>query len=651
VSPSWTTQAALAIAVCLFADPGVSLGAQEIGVSVAGTVRVPSFLRDDRTEPDVLVTLVDAAGLGRVSVSDGDGRFVFDKVLPGRYTLRIEMPQYAPYRQELVVGAVAPPPLVVKLEFKSEQNTADFVPVRDRWRMRFPEWQRYAPELPGEYPYVRGRGLNPYSQSVLKGDLPIKGQSLFLVLSATSETPVEFRTLPTPSGVSTEDPGSESFFGASKQWAVLPSGIFSLELFHGDAAFRPKDWAIKVTPVVNVNYADARERNVLNGSPEEGTTRRRSDFALQEAFAEVKLFDVGSNFDFVSVRAGIQPFTSDFRGFLFRDSNLGVRLFGTWGRNRNQWNAAYFDQREKETNSDLNLLDGRRQHVIVANYYRQDFLTRGYTISPSFHANLDDGGEFTFDENGFLVRPSPVGSIQPHRVRAYYGGIAGDGHWGRVNVTHQFYQALGRDEFNGVAGGPVDVNAQFAAAEVSIDRDWLRPRATFVWSSGDNDPDDDKARGFDAIVDSPNIAGGPFGFWNRQEIRLAQTGLVLVGRNSVTPSLRSSKAEGQASFVNPGLFLYNGGLDMELTPKLRTSLNVSLVRFQATETLRRLLFQDNVSRAAGVDYSLGAQYRPWLNDNVVLTAGVSLFTPGTGFKQLLTKDTLYSPFAVLTLTY
>ncbi len=145
-------------------------------------------------------------------------------------------------------------------------------------------------------------------------------------------------------------------------------------------------------------------------------TRRREDFALQEAFGEVKLFDVGANFDFVSVRAGIQPFTSDFRGFLFRDNNLGVRLFGTWGRNRNQWNVAYFDQLEKETNSELNLFERRKQHVVIANYYRQDFLTPGYTISPSFHANLDEGEEFFFDANGFLVRPSPVGLIQPHRV-------------------------------------------------------------------------------------------------------------------------------------------------------------------------------------------------------------------------------------------
>ncbi len=289
--------------------------------------------------------------------------------------------------------------------------------------------------------------------------------------------------------------------------------------------------------------------------------------------------------------------------------------------------------------------------MLIANYFRQDFLTPGYTISPSVHVNIDKGEEFFYDANGFLVRPSPIGLITPHQVKAYYAGFAGDGHWGRWNVTHQFYQALGEDDFNGISGQKTDINAQFAAAEVSFDKDWLRPRASFVWSSGDQDPDDDEARGFDAILDNPNIAGGPFSFWNRQGIRLAQTGVALVGPNSIIPSLRSSKTEGQASFVNPGLFLYNVGLDAELTPKLRTTSQREPDAIPDHETLRRVLFQDAVSRDIGLDYSVGAQYRPWLNDNVIVTGGISVFGPGSGFKQLLDKDVLYSPFVVLTLAY
>jgi hypothetical protein len=313
--------------------------------------------------------------------------------------------------------------------------------------------------------------------------------------------------------------------------------------------------------------------------------------------------------------------------------------------------VAYFDQLEKETNSDLNELERRGQRVFIANYYRQDFLTPGYTISPSVHVNIDDGEAFSFDRNGFLVRPAPIGLIRPHQVRAYYAGIGGDGHWGRLNVTHQFYQAFGTDEFNGISGQPVDINAQFAAVEFSIDKNWYRPRFGVVYASGDDDPEDDRGKGFDAILDNPNIAGGSFSFWVRQGLRLPQTGVGLDGRNSLLPALRSSKTEGQANFVNPGVLVINAGVDAELTTKLKLITNVNVLRFQHTETLQRLLFQREIDNAIGIDVGGGFQYRPALNDNVIFTGGVAALVPASGFKQVFTDKVLYSPFLVVTLTY
>jgi hypothetical protein len=598
--------------------------------------------------PRVTVTIKNRqTSAERQAVSGPDGTFTVGNLAPGVYDVLVTDPGFIAYKDEVTVTAGQSAAVEIRLRYTVD----DFAPVTDRWRLKFPLWQRYPQDQEGEYPFVPNRGKDPYDQNVLKGDLPIIGNNPFMVLTAISETPFEYRRLPTPSGVSQADPGSDEFFGEGEQYALLPTAIFSFEMFHGSTAFKPRDWAFRVTPAFNLNYVHTKENNVLNITPEEGPTRRRQDLALQEAFGEKKLFDVGSNYDFVSVRAGIQPFNSDFRGFLFRDTNLGVRVFGNWGRNRNQWNVAYFDQLEKETNSELNLTERRNQKVYIANYYRQDFLKQGYTISPSFHANLDGGDDFFFDENGFLVRPSPIGLIRPHKVKAYYVGVGGDGHLGKLNLTHQFYQAFGEDEFNGISGQKVDINAQFAAVEVSMDRNWYRPRLSFVYSSGDSDPDDDKGKGFDAILDDPNIAGGPFSFWNRESIRFAGTGTALVGRNSVIPSLRSSKTEGQASFVNPGLLEFTAGFDAELTTKMRLTLNFNYLRFDHTETLQREIFQGIVDKSIGFDYSAGLQYRPALNDNVLITAGASVFHPGKGFEQILTNKVLFVPFVVMTLTY
>jgi hypothetical protein len=676
--------AAALVAMCALAGTAVA----QPSASVTGTLRNAA----NAPLPSVTLTIVNLDTQDeREVITQADGAFAIGGLEPGRYQFKIEESGFAPFQGDVItlqpgerrrtdltlrpVAAPAPapstpppstpptppptPPAAAPTPAPARPaqpavkpvEVPDYIPSPDRWRLEFPVWQRYPPELQGDYPYVSGRKLDPYNQNVLKGDYPAIGQDIFVVLTAVSETPFEFRRLPTPSGVSTARPGSEEFFGRPDQFALASEGILSLELFKGDTSFKPRTWALRVTPVFNVNYVNLDEQNGVNISPEAGTTRRKTDFAIQEGFGELKIADIGSNYDFVSIRAGIQPFTSDFRGFLYRDSNMGVRLFGTFGRNRNQWNLAFFDQLEKETNSELNLFERRGQRVLIANYYRQDFLTPGYTISPSFHANFDDGDEFFFDANGFLVRPAAVGVVQPHKVKAYYAGFGGDGHWGALNVSHQFYQAFGHDELNGIASHAVDINAQFASAELSVDHDWWRLKGTFIFASGDNDIDNDKARGFDAIFDNPNIAGGPFSFWNREGIRLAGTGVGLTHRSSVLPSLRSSKTEGQANFVNPGLFEYNAGWDATLTTKMHLSMNANLLRFQYTDVMARLLFQPNIDKTIGMDYSAGLQYRPALNDNIVITGGASYFVPSAGFRKLLTPDKLFAPFVVLTLRY
>ena len=625
-----------------------------------GTLR--GVVSDDLGYPrsPATVTLVSLeTEVERPAVTEADGTFVFGGLRPGRYVVRVAAEGYLPFvSEEVTVAAGGEATLAVTLQLAAPpvfetppERTPDYIPVPSRWRIRYPLTPRYPAGTEGVYPPVEGRGLDPFNQNPLKGDVPIAGDHTFFVLTVLSQTPVEFRDVPTPAGISTEEPGGEAFFGDGRQWAALPTTFVSAELFRGDTAFRPRDWAVRVTPAFNLNHNVFRERNALDINPAHGAVRTRRHATLQEAFGEVKLADVGPSYDFVSVRAGIQPFSSDFRGYLFRDVNLGFRAFGNWGRNRNQWNLAWFDQLEKETNSELNTLHRRDQQVLVANWYRQDTFTLGYTVTASFHMNRDRGGGLFYDKNGFLVRPAPIGVVAPHTVRAYYAGFGGDGHWGRLNVSHQFYQAWGTDELNGIAGRPVDIDARFAAVELSVDRDWYRLKGTLLYASGDGDPFDDTARGFDAIFDDPNVAGGAYSFWNREGLRTAQTLVGLVGRKSVLPSMRSSKTEGQANFVNPGLLLVGGGLDVELTRKLRLFSHVTLLRFDRTDVLRAVLFQRHIAKTIGIDYGAGIEYRPWLNDNVVIQAGASWLAPGEGLRNILTSEMLYTPFAALTLKY
>lgn len=508
--------------------------------------------------------------------------------------------------------------------------------VRDRWRYGFPEYDRYGDQgaRGRDIPFKRGKWYNPYDQNVLKGDLPVIGDDYFLILSAVSTTGAELRRTPSGNAVSSANPNSNNFFGRPESFSFNETLQFSFEFFKGQTVFKPRTWAIKISPTFSIpNYLNARENGIVNIDVRRGTTRTDYHVSLEEAFAEVKLFDTNDNYDAVSIRAGIQPFNADFRGFLYSDNNLGIRTFGAFSNNKIQFNAAWFHQLEKDTNSNLNAFEFRKQNVYIANFFRQDFLTKGYTIQ-AVGAFNDDRGDIHYDTNGFLVRPALVGSARQHNVQAGYVGFNGDGHFGLLNLTNSYYFAFGRDSFNPIAGKKTDIRAHMAAVEASMDKDWLRFRTSFFFASGDKDPTDDKAGGFDAIFDDPNFVGGQFSYWNRQGIRLVSTEIGLVQGNSLLPSLRSSKTEGQANFVNPGIFIYNAGVDAELTQTIKTVFNANYLRFHRTEPLEYVLMQPGIRHEIGYDLSLGVIYRPFLINNLTFTFGGNMFFAGKGFKDV-----------------
>jgi hypothetical protein len=527
-------------------------------------------------------------------------------------------------------------------------DPADFTPAPDRWRTGLPPWHRNPPSSAYDAPYAEGDLLNPFRQNVLKGDYPILGQNTFLVFSATSDTTFEARKLPTPSGVSTDRPGSAGFFGSGEQGFVTTYLALSFELFHGNTAFRPPDWVLKVTPVLNANYLTVDENNNVSIDVREATTRTDGHVGLQEAFLEKHVTDLSANYDFLSVTAGIQPFVADFRGLVFTDNNLGGKASFNLDSNRTQASLAGFYMLEKDTNSDLNTFDSRGQMVAAATVFRQDFIWPGYTISGAFLWNHDDGESHT-DDNGVPVRPGIIGDATPHDLDAFYFGFSGDGHIGRVNLTHEYFFAYGEDSMNPIAQQEVSIEAQMFFLELSMDIDWWRPRASFLWASGDDDPFDDTGKGFDSILDTPNLAGGASSFWIREAIRLLNVNLVQ--RFSVYPDLRPAKAEGEANFVNPGLLLWNVGADAELTQEVRGLFNVSYLRFSETGSLEPFVNQ-TVDSEIGWEVTLTALYRPNLTNNVQLIGGLGVFFPGDGFSDLYeSSDTLYSAFLQVILVY
>lgn len=516
----------------------------------------------------------------------------------------------------------------------------DSVPVPDRWRI--------VDSLYDEHWW------DPYNRNLLKGDKPLH-DDWFFSFTGISDTVYEIRTVPTPVGSSsTGGAGQLDVIGDGDQQFLNQNLLMEFVYYKGNTTFRPPDVEFRFIPVINYNYLELQEVQGVNANPNDGRTRSDSHIGIQGAFVDYHLRNVSAKYDFDSVRVGIQPFTNDFRGFLFNDSPLGVRLFGTRNDNIFQYNLAWFRRLEKDTNSGLNDVSQslRKDDVFVANLYWQDLFKKGLISQFSVLHNRNNEDAFYYDNNDFVARPASLGLEKPRDYQVTYLGYGVDGHIGRLNLSAQFYYAFGEESVSTFRDASTDINAFFFAMEPSIDFDWLRLRTSFVYASGDSDPFDDTSTGFDAVFENPLIAGADTSYWIRQAVPLIGGGRVaLSGRNGLLPSLRSSKEQGQANFTNPGLRMAGVGFDADVLPTLRVSGNWNLLQFDDTTVLETARNQGSIDRTLGQDISVSAIYRPLNSQNVILRGSYSRLLPGDGFKSLFKDESPDYFLFNLVLTY
>ncbi len=492
--------------------------------------------------------------------------------------------------------------------------------------------------------------LDPYHQNPFKGDRPIKpedvpfhilkGDDWFLSLSGISDTVVEPRSFPTPVGVQTTSrAGSLDVFGKASSLVLSQTFIASADLFKGATAFKPPEIEYKITLAFNQSYVDVNEKRILDVRPTRPTHRYDNFLGVQDAFIDYHIRNTSDRYDFDSIRVGIQGFQADFRGFLFNDNQLGVRLFGDRDDNRFQYNVAGFWRLEKDTNSGLNDVTQRLRDdfLLFANVYRQDFPVPGFTSQVLFaHEFNREKNDIHIDTNGFPERPALLGDDRGRDFDVSYVGYNGDGHFNRINLTVSAYGAFGQDRNSIFTGRPATIRSFFFAAEPSYDVDWARFRLSALYASGDRKPYDNTETGFDSIFENPIFAGADTSYYIRQSVPFAGGGRVIniSQRNGILNDLRSSKEEGQSNFNNPGTMLLGGGADFDITPTFRLSANVNHLWFAHTQVLQALRVEGSIPRSIGWDYSASTIWRPKMTQNIVFRLSGAILQAGAGFRDL-----------------
>jgi hypothetical protein len=483
--------------------------------------------------------------------------------------------------------------------------------------------------------------INPYAtNNVLKGDRPlldrpILGGDWFLVGTATSNTLLESRRVPNAAIA------SSPFLDPRQQTFESQTVSFDTVLYRGDTIFQPPDTQFRFTPIFN--YAATR----TNGAQTSTNT-----FGAQALFFETHLRDVSANYDFDSVRVGIQAVDSDFRGFVLSDQPAGVRFFGTRASDVYQYNIGWFRPLPKNAARQNQFGAGLPENdILLANLYVQDLLRPGLTSEflAMYDRNHTRGTQLA-------VSPPPVGTaatfMSGHRdYDVAYLGYSVDGHVGRYNLTGSLYEVLGveqQSEFNTTNNR---VEAHFAAVELSRDFDWIRLRASGLYASGDSNPFDKTEHGFDGLSQSALFGGADSSFFIHQQLPLVLGQINLKVRDSLFPDLRSNAAPGQSNYNNPGLRLVGVGGDFDFAPTLRLSLDANHLWFDQMATLQAILGRSFAGGDIGTDLSFDLFYRPLDSQNIILRLSAARLLAAAATRQLTGGNAPFSAFFNLILTY
>lgn len=468
-------------------------------------------------------------------------------------------------------------------------------PIPSRWRIV---------ETLG-YPNNR---LDPYAgNNPIKGDRPVFGDDGFASFAASSSTLIEPRRVPTAGA------------GNVDQLFASQNANFDLVLYEGDTVFKPPEWLVRFSPAVSYTRTQS-----------DASTTAATTFAVQSLFYEKHLRDVSPQYDFDSLRIGIQPMTTDFRGFLMLDQPAGVRFFGTRANNTYQYNFGWFRPLAKNA-ARLNDIGAPlpKEDVFVANLYRQD------VFAPGFNGEL----VLVYDRNR---APTPVSLDSSHKVNTVYLGTSADGHVGRVNVTGALYYAVGKETLGTAAPVSTKTRSSFAAFELSRDFDRTRLRLSALHASGDADPQDGRGTAFVGLNSSPLFAGADASFFFHQRLPLTST-VDLKQRDRLfgTPS----------TSLGPGLQLVGLGADFDMSQRLRVSVDLNQLWFAEVAPLATLTERTGLSKSIGQDLSMDAFWRPFSSQNVIVRFAAAALNPARGFRSLYGDGTPYSVFINLTLAY
>jgi hypothetical protein len=290
----------------------------------------------------------------------------------------------------------------------------------------------------------------------------------------------------------------------------------------------------------------------------------------------------------------------------------------------------------------LGFYKDRDQKMIGGNVFRRDVPWLGFNLM---------GGAWFVNDNG----TGNPGFQAKHEVDVGYFEVGFEGVLPAGFATSgAFIQAVGHDDLNPIAKRSESINAQFAALELTRPSNFGQPRISIMYASGDKNPTNGTATGFDGVSDFVNFAGNNFAYFGREQLQ--GRGNQIVNFNSFYPNLRNRFFDA-INFVNPGIMALTAGYDATLTTRVNAFFNYNYYDFVQPAALEQAIAikgggNVNIHKDIGQDITLGINFRPLIINNVTCNFGTTGFFQGRGFQDISGNNAvLFTHFANLVLVY
>ncbi len=374
-------------------------------------------------------------------------------------------------------------------------------------------------------------------------------------------------------------------------------GFFESKAIVRGELFDPDRWKLHLA-VGGHALLDRGNTVLTNNNYRREDDDEETDLALEESWLQVA---VNKKFG-INVRVGIQDYKSDLIGSIYSDTDLGVRVTGSY--KGVDWSLYGTNRLENDLLSDFNQITSfRDQQVYIAHL---QFNIGKTIVKPSIHFNIDEEGDHGRGRAG-----------RDEDVEALYFGFTTYGPIGPVNLLTGLYGVFGNQDNVSLVGAiPLrDQNIRAFVAYFDVSYPMLNgkiaPHLGAFYASGDNDPFDSEATGFDAISDHVDVWGSK-GFMIDDRVSLgALGGRTLMRHDSPYTSLRDTDAN--SNFVNPGAVALNIGLNTKPCEKLSVDTNFTYFWWKETDSLEAIMaalgIPDNLGSTLGFEFNIEANYK------------------------------------------